>query len=157
MIKYAFVYIECIRIAYIYVHTCRCVLPPSHGLPCPGRHSCPLWRRLCSHLHLADRCSFCRNGSFHFVWSPLGKVQPRCAPSAASTHTPLLIRAEAADSLVCLPQRSVKGVRLQTGPRGWGTPSCSKLFQTDYYRCDYYYCCTVTSGQQCKQAHFKAK
>lgn len=103
MIKYTFVYIECIRIAYIYVHTCMCVLPPSHGLPCPGRHSCPLWRRLRSHLHLADRCSFCRNGCFHFVWSPLGKVPPRCAPSAPSTHTLLLIRAEAADSPVSSP------------------------------------------------------
>lgn len=40
VIKYIFVYIECISIVYIYVYTYMCVSPPSHGLPCLGRHSC---------------------------------------------------------------------------------------------------------------------
>lgn len=77
------------------------------------------------------------------------------------------LRVEVVCSLVCLPQWSVKGVSLWTGPstclllsahrlRDSISDNHPKLFQTDYYCCDYYYCCERTSRQQSKQVHFKA-
>ena len=94
---------------YIYI----CVYcHPLMGFPALADTVATLWKRLRFLLHLADCCCFYKNGSFYFVWNPLVKVLPHCAPSALSTHTPLLIHVEAADSLVCLPQQSVKGVSL---------------------------------------------
>lgn len=95
----------------MYIHICV-YCHPLMGFPALADTVATLWKRLRFLLHLADCCCFYKNGSFYFVWNPLVKVLPHCAPSALSTHTPLLIHVEAADSLVCLPQQSVKGVSL---------------------------------------------
>ena len=143
-------------------------LPPSSRLPCPGRHSCHYLEKpfafFFSWLAPAD-CL--RMGPFalfgtHWLRCCLGVLPQHLVPTHLSS-----LRVEGFCSLVCLPQWSVKGVSLLTGPstclllsahrlRDSISDNHPKLFQTDYYCCDYYYCCARTSRQQSKQVHFKA-